>query len=186
MSEKCGVPNCAALEELLARSSKACGGGRIFLGSFPSEVRPDYVTEPALRVLKAHVSNTGLVIGGQSGSGSVLDAVKRGHGIGAIRRACDISLACGFEPSVDLVLGFPGETAEDRAATLDLVEHLGTIGAFTNMHFFMPLPGTALAGALPVFLSDGVRRRLDRFAQQGILRGRWRRQEKLSRKWVCR
>jgi len=186
MSEESGVPNCAALEELLARSGKACGGGRIFLGSFPSEVRPDYVTEAALRVLKAHVSNTGLVMGGQSGSGRILDAVKRGHGVEAIRRACDISLACGFEPSVDLVLGFPDETEEDRAATLDLVEHLGRRGAITNMHFFMPLPGTALAGASPVFLDDGVRRRLDMFAQQGILRGRWRRQERLSREWACR
>ena len=138
--------------------------------------------EDVIREIYRHVSNTRLVIGGQSGSGRILDAVRRGHGIEAIRRACDISLACGFEPSVDLVLGFPGETAEDRTATLDLVEHLGAVGAVTNMHFFMPLPGTALSGARPVFLSEGVRRRLDRFAQQGILRGRWRRQEKISRK----
>ena len=60
LSEAPGVPNCGALEELLTRSRAVCGGGRIFLGSFPSEIRPDYVTEPALRVLKAGVSNKGL------------------------------------------------------------------------------------------------------------------------------
>ena len=185
MSEKAGTPNCAALDELLARSSKVCGGGRLFLGSFPSEVRPDYVTERALRVIKAYVSNTGVVIGGQSASRNMLEAVKRGHGVGAIRRACDISLACGFKASVDLVLGFPGETTEDRGATIDLIEQLGRKGVTINMHFFMPLPGTALSAGQPTFLSDSMRRRLDRYAQQGILRGRWRRQEQLSRKWVC-
>jgi B12-binding domain/radical SAM domain protein len=185
MSEQPGVPNCAALEELLARSGRACGGGRLFLGSFPSEVRPDYVTERALRVIKAYVSNAGLVIGGQSGSRNMLEAVKRGHGVGATKRACEISLACGFEASVDLVLGFPGETKEDRRATIGLIEQLGEKGVTINMHFFMPLPGTALSARRPMLLSDGMRRRLDRYAQQGILRGRWRRQEQLSRKWAC-
>jgi len=184
MSEQPGVPNCAALDELLARSRKVCGGGRLFLGSFPSEVRPDYVTEKALLVLKSYVSNAGLVIGGQSGSRRMLAAVKRGHGVGVVLRACDISLACGFEASIDLVLGFPGETAEDRRATIDLIEQLGSKGVVTNMHFFMPLPGTALSGRRPAFLNHGIRRRLDRYAQQGILRGRWRRQEQISRKWV--
>jgi B12-binding domain/radical SAM domain protein len=186
LAERPGVANCEALMELLARSKSACGGGRIFLGSFPSEMRPEYVSLRALRVLKAYVSNEGLVIGGQSGSPSILNAVRRGHGVGAVLRACDISLECGFEPSVDLVLGFPGETTEDRNATLDLVEQLGRRGAVTNMHFFMPLPGTPLAGSQPVFLTEGVRRTLDRFGQQGILRGGWRSQENLSRKRICR
>jgi B12-binding domain/radical SAM domain protein len=186
MSDRAGAPNCEALDELLDRTSRACGGGRVFLGSFPSEVRPDYVTERALRVLKKYVSNKGLVIGGQSGSRRILETVKRGHGVDAILRACDVSTSCDFEPSVDLMLGFPGETADDRAATLDLVEHLGAGGAVTNMHFFMPLPGTDLADAQPVFLDDEVRRKLDRFGQQGILRGRWRRQEEISRTWASR
>jgi B12-binding domain/radical SAM domain protein len=186
MSETPGVPNCDALEELLARSRKVCNGGRLFLGSFPSEVRPDYVTEPALRVLRAGVSNAGLVIGGQSGSRKMLDSVRRGHSVEDIRAACRTGLECGFEVSVDLVVGFPAESGEDRAATLDLVEDLGAAGVTTNMHFFVPLPGTPLVSARPVFLSPEERRRLDTFGQRGILRGRWRRQEQTAKLWTGR
>jgi B12-binding domain/radical SAM domain protein len=186
MSEAPGVPNCEALDELLGRSRRACRGGRLFLGSFPSEIRPDYVTEAALRVLRSRVSNRGLVIGGQSGSGRMLDSLNRGHSVDDIRTAYRIALGCGFEVSVDLVLGFPGETAEDRTATLNLVEEMGATGVVSNMHFFMPLPGTPLMGARPVFLSEAERRRLDRFGQRGILRGRWRHQEVTARMWTGR
>jgi radical SAM superfamily enzyme YgiQ (UPF0313 family) len=82
------------------------------------------------------------------------------------------------------MLGLPGEDTEDREATLNLVEELGDRGVVSNMHFFVPLPGTALMAAEPVFLSDTQRRRLDRFAQSGILRGRWRRQEETAKKWA--
>lgn len=181
MSERPKVPNCEALEDLLELSRRASRGGRIFLGSFPSEVRPDYVTEQALKILKRSVSNSGIVIGGQSGSPGILDSVHRGHSVEDIKRACRIGLASGFEVSVDLVLGFPGETPEDRTATLDLVRELGAAGIISNMHFFMPLPGTALESAQPVFLSHVERRRLDTLGQQGILRGRWRRQEQTAR-----
>ena len=85
---------------------------------------------------------------------------------------------------MDLVVGFPSESAEDREATFDLVEDLGAAGAITNMHFFVPLPGTPLAPARPVFLSGEERRRLDTFGQRGILRGRWRRQEETARRWT--
>jgi B12-binding domain/radical SAM domain protein len=183
MSTTPGVPNTGALEELLTRSKEACGDGRLFMGSFPSEIRPEYVTEEALRVLRASVSNAGLVIGGQSGSQKMLDILHRGHSVDDIKRACDVSLRCGFEISVDFVLGFPEETPEDRAATLDLVEEIGAHGVVSNMHFFMPLPGTLLASAQPVFLNDDERRRLDTFGQRGILRGRWRRQEQTARTW---
>jgi B12-binding domain/radical SAM domain protein len=182
LSDAPGVPNCAALEELLARSRAACREGRLFLGSFPSEVRPDYVSEEALAVLREYVSNAGLVIGGESGSEEILARLGRGHGVEATRSAARMALASGFSVSVDLVVGFPGETPLERALTLDLVEELGKTGAVSNMHFFMPLPGTALQGCAPVFLSDEERRRFDRMGQRGILRGKWRRQEATARK----
>jgi B12-binding domain/radical SAM domain protein len=176
-------PNCEAIGDLLERSASAAGDGRLFLGSFPSEVRPDYVTEDAVRILKRYVANDKLVIGGQSGSERMLEAIGRGHGVEDIRRSCDIVSSCGFVPSVDMVLGFPGETSEDRQATFALIEELGSQRATFYVHFFMPIRGTPLGRSAPVFLTDRERRDLDRLAQEGIVRGRWRRQEEIAGKW---
>jgi B12-binding domain/radical SAM domain protein len=178
-----GGANCSALEEVLGRVGASCPGARIYLGSFPSEVRPDYVTPEATGILRKYVSNDSLVIGGQSGSDRVLEWLGRGHGVEDIRRASQEAKAGGFGVSVDLMLGFPVEEPEDREATFDLAEELGGDGIRVNMHFLMPLPGTPLSNQSPRFLSGDERRRLDRLAQQGIVRGHWRRQEEASRAW---
>lgn len=175
-----------ALDEMLGRVRASCPGARIYLGSFPSEVRPDYVTPEAVRVLRKHVNNDSLVIGGQSGSDRLLRWLKRGHGVEDIPRALEVVKAGGFEASVDLMLGFSVEEPEDRQATLDLARELGAKGARINMHFLMPLPGTPLAGTAPRFLTYDERRKLDRLAQQGIVRGHWRRQEETARQWLDR
>ncbi len=181
-----GAPEPSALEEMLGRVRSSCRGGRVFLGSFPSEVRPDYVTPEAVAVLREYVSNESIVIGGQSGSDRVLASVARGHTVDDVRRAVDVAKAGGFGVSVDLMLGFPAEGPADREATFDLAEELGGRGARVNMHFLMPLPGTPLAGVRPAFLSGDERRRLDGLAQRGIVRGHWRRQEETARRWLDR
>ena len=179
-------PDCDALDELLSRISSDSKPSRIWLGSFPSEVRPDYVTEDALDVLKRYVSNRTLVIGAQSGSQRILDLVARGHTVDDVRVACRLAASMGFHPSADIILGFPHEDRSDREATFDLIEDLGTGGTRCNLHFFMPLPGTPLAGSRPMFLTDGEHKRIDRMAQRGIVRGRWRRQEEIARAWLWR
>ncbi len=183
-SRRPGEPDCDALSALLERVRSRARGGRIFLGSFPSEARPEYVTAEALAVLREHVSNDRLVIGGQSGSQRVLGQLKRGHSVEDIRSACRTAIEAGFRPAIDLVLGFPGESADDRRHTIGLVEELARRGSRVNMHFFMPLPGTPLSEGTPVFLRDEERRVLDRLAQRGIVRGGWRRQEEFARRWV--
>jgi B12-binding domain/radical SAM domain protein len=183
MSDTPGVPNCGMLEELLERVTRAAAGKKVFLGFFPSEVRPDYVTPEAAGVLKRFVANRQLVIGAQSGSQRILDAVGRGHTVNDVERACAVTVDHGFLPSVDLMFGFPTETGEDREATFDLLERLRRAGAIINMHFFMPLPGTPLAGALPTFLADADRGRLEALARKGVIRGRWTRQEEIAREW---
>jgi B12-binding domain/radical SAM domain protein len=185
-SERPGEPDCEALGLLLERVKSRARGGRIFLGSFPSEARPEYVSAEALGILREYVSNEKIVIGGQSGSQRVLDRLGRGHSVEDIRRACAAAIAAGFKPAIDLVLGFPGETAGDRRLTIDLIEELAGKGSRVNMHFFMPLPGTPLSEGTPVHLKDDERRVLDRLAQRGIVRGGWRRQEDFARLWVKR
>ena len=61
--------------------------GEDLFGTFPSEIRPEHVTERALEILERWVDNRTLVIGGQSGSERVLRETRRGHGVEDIVRA---------------------------------------------------------------------------------------------------
>ena len=117
------------------------------------------------------------------GSDRVLKWLDRGHGVEDIRRASQEVKAGGFGLSVDLMLGFEIEEPADREATFGLAEELGRQDIRVNMHFLMPLPGTPLSNRPRKFLSGEERRRLDRLAQQGIVRGHWKRQERASRAW---
>lgn len=171
----------AAVEELLARVRAAIGPhGRLFFGTFPSEVRPEHVTPQALAVLRRFVDNDNLVIGGQSGSERVLEATHRGHDVASIERAVRTSLAAGFKPNVDFLLGLPGEDEHDARATLELVERLTQLGARAHAHTFMPLPGTPLRKSAPGRVAVAQRTRLEALEGAGKLFGQWRRHEALA------
>jgi len=164
-----------ALEQLLEAVRDAVGPHvKLYLGTFPSEVRPDHVSLPALRVLKRAVANRDLAIGVQSGAPRVLDAMGRGYDVEQARASVRVALAAGFRPQVDLIVGYPGETGEDRARTLDLAEWIGQQGARVRCHAFMPLPGTPLAGADPEPLDPASLDRLARLESAKVLHGPWR------------
>lgn len=84
----------------------------------------------------------------QSGSDRVLAAMKRGYSVleykSIVRRLRkarpDISITSDF------IVGFPGETADDFAATLKLIEEVGFDASFSFV--YSPRPGTP-AAALP-------------------------------------
>ncbi|MBS2030452.1 MAG: TIGR04013 family B12-binding domain/radical SAM domain-containing protein [Deltaproteobacteria bacterium] len=175
------TPNLEAVDALLARCREAIGPeGRIYFGTFPSELRPEHVTPEALAVLKKWVDNDNLIIGGQSGSERVLAQSHRGHDVESIVRAARISVECGFLPNVDFILGLPGEEQADIEATLALMERLAEIGAKVHGHTFMPLPGTPFKRAPPGQVDDATREKLDRLASQGRLYGQWKRQQAVA------
>ena len=77
--------NLGAVEALLAACREELGPTRrLYFGTFPSEVRPEHVSQEALAVLKKYVDNDNLIIGGQSGSDVVLKHSKRCHDVEAI------------------------------------------------------------------------------------------------------
>jgi tRNA-2-methylthio-N6-dimethylallyladenosine synthase len=95
----------------------------------------------------------------QSGSDRILTLMKRGHTVAeyiekiAALRAVrpDISI------STDLIVGFPGETEADFAATMQLIEAIGFDQSFSFV--YSPRPGTpAAALADPVPETEKLRR----------------------------
>jgi radical SAM superfamily enzyme YgiQ (UPF0313 family) len=173
-----GRPDPARLEELLAAAREALPRpGRIFFGSFPSEVRPESVTPETVALVRRFAANTMLVIGAQSGSPAQLEALGRGHTVEDVRSAVHHALAGGLVPYVDLIFGLPGEREEDRGQSVALARELAAAGAVIHVHPFMPLPGTPWAGAPARPLDPAVRRLVSELAARGALHGDWRRKE---------
>ena len=95
----------------------------------------------------------------QSGSDRILTLMKRGHTVAEYREKIralrmvrpDISI------STDLIVGFPGETEADFAATMELIEAIGFDQSFSFV--YSPRPGTpAAALADPVPEEEKLRR----------------------------
>jgi B12-binding domain/radical SAM domain protein len=170
-------PNLDAVDELLAAVREGAGPlAKIYFGTFPSEIRPEHVTERALGILARWVDNKTLVIGGQSGSERVLRETRRGHGVEDVVRAVRLAVAHGFEPDVDFLLGLPGEEEEDRRASMRLAEELVALGARIHSHAFMPLPGTPLRDATPTPIEPATKRAMERLESRGRAYGQWRKQ----------
>ncbi len=164
-------PRLDMVEGLLRRLSEQ--RKPIYFGTFPSEVRPEFVSDRALELLAKYCANKTLNIGGQSGSAGVLKAIGRGHGLDEIFQACDLCLNHCIVPHVDLIFGLPSETPEDQRLTLDLAKWIVGKGGKVRAHYFTPLPGTPLKCEAPVPLSSEVDAELGRLALSGKLTGYW-------------
>ncbi|MGW0661139.1 TIGR04013 family B12-binding domain/radical SAM domain-containing protein [Streptodolium elevatio] len=177
------TPDLDAVEELLAGCrEEMLPHGRLFFGSFPSEIRPEHVTVEAMRLLKRYVSNDNIIIGAQSGSDRILAAAKRGHGVQPVRDAVRIAVQEGFRPNVDFIFGMPGEREADADASLALADELTGLGARIHAHTFMPLPGTPWRDAEPAVVAPATIRRFDELAARGDLYGHWQRQAEHARR----
>ncbi len=173
--------NLEALAELLEGVRKVLGReGRIFFGTFPSEIRPEHITADTLKLMRKFVDNDNLVIGAQSGSPRILKLCNRGHTVDDVYRAVDLSLRFGFKPNVDFIFGLPGETQEDIELTLKMLEEITAMGARIHAHVFIPLPQTPFATASAPALGDNLIRRLELLTSKGKLYGEWRKQVELS------
>ncbi|WP_075049362.1 TIGR04013 family B12-binding domain/radical SAM domain-containing protein [Ignicoccus islandicus] len=170
------------VEELL--SAVKSTGVRVFFGSFPSEVRPEFVNEEALKVMRKYVSNKRIVIGAQSASDEVLKRLNRGHTWEDVVNAVQLSVEHGFTPEVDFILGLPGESEEEMMATLEGMRKLISMGARAHLHYFMPLPGTPFAFEKPAPLPQRVRKEIAKLVGEGKAWGQWLKQEEISWKVV--
>jgi B12-binding domain/radical SAM domain protein len=161
-------PNPGAVERLLKNLS-----GDIYFGTFPSEVRPEFVTPEMVGLVNTYCANKEIHLGGQSGSDTVLRSIRRGHTAAQVVDAAAIIKDSGLTPVVDFIFGLPGEREEDQAATLDCINAIIRGGGKIRAHYFMPLPGTALAGTQPEKVAPKIDRLLGKLALGGRLTGSW-------------
>ncbi len=170
------------IEELLHRLRKVCDrySGRVFFGSFPSEVRPEFVTKESIKVLKKYVNNKRIIIGVQSGSERILKLLRREHTVEDAINAVEIAIKYGFIVDVDFIFGLPYEDEEDIELTIKVMEKMISLGARIHAHTFLPLPGTPLAFAKPGTIPSNVRKFLLKHLGKGEIYGEWIKQEKLA------
>ena len=104
----------------------------------------------------------------QSGSDAVLRAMNRRHRVAEYRRTVDRLRAVrpDIALSSDFIVGFPGETEVDFAATLQLVRDIGFAQAFSFK--YSPRPGTP-AASMRKQVKDTIKR--ERLAELQALLG---------------
>ncbi len=172
--------NISKFEELLSKSKAFFPNSRLFIGSFPSEVRPDHISEKSLALLSKYASNDNIVIGAQSGSQKMLDLCHRGHTVQDIYKAVDLSLKTRLKVYVDIIFGLPGEISEDIAQTITLMKDLTKKGAIMHAHAFIPLPQTPFAHENIQRLSSTYKKSAQNLIGKGFLFGDWKVQERLA------
>lgn len=144
----------------------------VYLGTFPSEVRPEFVNPETAGLVVQYCANKNLHFGAQSGSDEVLKKLHRGHTTDDVRCALDVCRETGLMPVVDAIFGFPFETDEDEEQTLKLVGEAARFGR-VHVHYLTPLPGTPLAGAVCRKILPDVDKKLGKLALNGRVTGYW-------------
>jgi B12-binding domain/radical SAM domain protein len=160
-------PRWEKVESLLKRC-----GRQVFFGTFPCEVRPEFVCDEGLSLVNRYCTNTKIHFGAQSGSDDVLIKMGRGHTVEDVLHALDLCKEFSLMPVVDFIVGLPYETDDDQLATLDLIRVVARTGK-VHVHRFIPLPGTPLAGTTARALLTETEKTCGNLALSGRLTGSW-------------
>ncbi|MDI6851143.1 MAG: TIGR04013 family B12-binding domain/radical SAM domain-containing protein [bacterium] len=176
-------PNLEIIEELLSGIRGILKDeGKIFAGTFPSEVRPEHVTPRSLSILKKYTNNNNIIIGMQSGSDRILNLIHRKHTVEDGIRAVRYTIEMGLTPKVDFLFGLPFEEEEDQFKSMEVMKKLIEMGAVIHAHTFLPLTGTPFSKYKPSKLSPKLKDFLNYYSSKGRVFGDWREQEKLGLK----
>ena len=172
-------PQRSSFSELLSCVDSVEGIERVrYTSPHPKDMRED--------VIEAHASLPSVCehihLPLQSGSSRILKRMRRTYDrsrymdrVAMIReRVPDCAI------TTDIIVGFPGETEEDFAETLEVAEEVGFDGAFTFI--FSPRRGTEAAEMSDAFVDhDVARKRMDRLLEVVRRRGSERAQRFLGR-----
>lgn len=136
--------NLEKIENLFSSVKKIIKGkGKLFLGTFPSELRPEHVTKETVELLKKYADNDNVIVGVQSGSERILELTHRRHTVEDVYKAVFLLNKAGFKANLDFIFGLPYETKEDVGKSIKVIEELTTkYNCRIHAHVFTPLPGT--------------------------------------------
>lgn len=165
--------NFSKLENLLYSLYKLTHKkGRIFFGSFPSEVRPEFVNNDTLGLIKKYCSNKKIIIGAQSGSDLILKKLNRKHTIKNVLNAVEIAKKHQIKTDIDIISGFPFETKKDVLDTIKFCEKLINEGCRIHFHKFMPLPGTQFENLKSAELFPDMKNFINKWMGKGLVYGK--------------
>jgi B12-binding domain/radical SAM domain protein len=172
--------NATAIEDLLRSIRKIPSMEKIFFGTFPSEVRPEFVTNNLVSLVTEYCSNKTLSIGAQSGSDRLLEFIHREHTLADIMNSIEIVKKHGVTPYVDIIFGLPSENDEDRARTRELMKFVANKGGTIHSHVFIPLPGTPFERFPPGRIISEDMNFLQKLTARGKANGSWQHQMRIG------
>jgi B12-binding domain/radical SAM domain protein len=162
-------PDLDRVEHLLRSLDKRT---RVYFGTFPSEVRPEFITDRAIDLITTYCDNTRVHFGAQSGSDAMLRRLRRGHTVADVIAAVETCTDRGILPVVDFIVGLPDETDDEQRDTLKLAEWIAGRGKI-HIHQFVPLPGTPLSGTRARHLLPEAAVTFGKLSLAGRLTGSW-------------
>jgi len=174
--------NTDIIKSLLDKIDSLNGRKRIFFGSFPSEVRPDSITNDLLETVKDFIADKEIHLGMQAATDRMLKNIRRGHSVKDVRDSIDILLKHDFKPVVHMILSLPGETVEDRKASINEIIRFSKIGVKVRVHTFMPLPGTSFQNEPSGSIHSDIKQTLFQLASDGHVIGHFHKQDKIGEK----
>jgi B12-binding domain/radical SAM domain protein len=175
--------NIIKVEELLSNVRKIIGtSGKLFFGSFPSEVRPEHVTKETVNLVLKYANNDNIIIGAQSGSQKVLDLCHRDHSIEDVINAVELTISAGLKINVDFIFWLPNESEEDIKLTIKLMEKITKKGGKIHTHAFIPLPQTPFAQKKVSPINEKLKHIINNLNSRGLAFGEWKKQEQLATK----
>lgn len=172
--------NIKKIEELLNKLHNLLKDkGRIFYGSFPSEINPYFVNEEFVRLIKQYCHNKRVVIGLQSASKKLLKKMNRPEDIEKVENTINLFLKYKFTVDVDFIFGLPYENEETLKDTMNWIEKWHN-KVRIHSHYFMPLPGSKWENLLPTEMPEYFERFIKSLEGKSRLFGQWNTQQNLA------
>lgn len=173
--------NYELIESLLKNIRKVLkDDGRIFFGTFPSEVRPESVNYETIKLILKYADNDNITIGAQTGSDRLLKLICRSHTVKDVFNAVKVAIKYNIKPNVDFIFGLPGENDEDINETIRVIEDLANMGARIHCHTFIPLPQTPFAKSEVKPINRKYIKAINMLIHKGVVFGEWKKQEEIA------
>jgi radical SAM superfamily enzyme YgiQ (UPF0313 family) len=181
-----GSPNGAkinpeAVRYLLKGLRNLSPSVELYYGTFPSEVRPEFVTIEMMEAVRPYINNKFFTIGAQSASNDLLKKIKRGHTFEDVVNAIDIITSFNYGVDIDFIFGLPEETKEDCNLTMDYFKDVlkSTKNIRIHAHTFMPLPGTPYQNSPTGHLTKEIKEIVGRLESSGKAFGHYLKQSRI-------